>query len=610
MAIHKFYKNVLISMGVLSAIAIALACAYRGYRTYNYNKAVSFMDTGDYRSAKNYFEKLGTYKDCPSYILLISAIESFQEEEYKDTIDVVEELGDFPPAEAWTQRAKYEYGKQLYAQEDFKSAVEYFFQIEGYKDSENLLCQSMFDLAQQYYDSGEYTSAISCYLDLVNRGYKGVQDGLNKSNLAYGKQLFDSGNYIDAADVFSDLVAIGYSAAQEWLMKTNYTYALQLFGLGEYNNALPIFLELDNYEMSAYYAEETLKLADNISSDDLYAVAIRHFDKGLYWNALTEFEQLDDYKNSKEYVQKTKQMLRIALSSTISVGITHSVAIRTDNTPVSTLGDFSTDEWKNIVSISTLGAITIGLKSDGTVITNSAAINAEVKTWADVVAVSAGQAYVVGLRSDGTLVSAGHDAGDEQREVSDWTNIVAVATGWRHTVGLNREGTVLITGYGSSRQLNQISLNKEDWSNIVAVAAGGGSNTAPGAGHTVGLCSDGTVVAVGDNQYNQCDVTEWKDIVAIAAGDWFTIGLHSDGSVEITHPDAFKFPNLYMDALNASEWEDITAIAAGGGCVIGLHMDGTVDAAGYNDYNQTNAAKKWSDIMGYKNSGSNTLPQH
>lgn len=607
MSVHKFYKNVLISMVLAVAIAIAGAFIYRGYRTYNYKQAVTFMDTADYNSAKACFEKLGTYKDCPSYILLISGIESFQKEEYKNAIDIVERLGDFLPAEVWIQEMKYVYGKQLYAQKDYKSAVEYFLQIEGYEDSRTLLCQSTFDLAQQYYDSGEYSSAINCYSDLVDREYAGAQNGLNKSRLAYGKQLFDSGNYTDAIDVFSSLVAQGYDEAQEWLMKAQYTYALDFFNSGEYSSALTLFLKLDNYEMSAHYVEESLKLAKNISPDDLYAVAIRHFEEGLYWNALTEFERLDHYKSSKEYVQKTKQMLQIALSATISAGITHSVAIKTDNTPISTQGHFNTATWRDIVSISTLGSITIGLRTDGTVITNSAAINAEVESWTDVVAVSAGQDYVVGLKSDGTLVSAGHDAGDDQREVSDWTNIVAVTTGWRHTVGLNREGTVLITGYGSSRQLNQISLNKDAWSNIVAVAAGGGSNTAPGAGHTVGLRSDGKVVAVGDNEYNQCNVAEWEDIVAIAAGDWFTIGLHSDGSIEATHPDASKFPNLYMDACTADEWNGIVAIAAGGGCAIGLHSDGTVDAAGYNDHNQTNAAKKWSDITVYQNSGSSAL---
>lgn len=42
---------------------------------------------------------------------------------------------------------------------------------------------------------------------------------------------------------------------------------------------------------------------------------------------------------------------------------------------------------------------------------------------------------------------------------------------------------------------------------------------AAGRRHTVGLKSDGTVTAVGDNKYGQCDVGCWRDIVAVAAGN-------------------------------------------------------------------------------------------
>lgn len=31
-----------------------------------------------------------------------------------------------------------------------------------------------------------------------------------------------------------------------------------------------------------------------------------------------------------------------------------------------------------------------------------------------------------------------------------------------------------------------------------------------GSHHTIGLKSDGTVVAVGDNEYGQCDVSDWR----------------------------------------------------------------------------------------------------
>ena len=59
-----------------------------------------------------------------------------------------------------------------------------------------------------------------------------------------------------------------------------------------------------------------------------------------------------------------------------------------------------------------------------------------------------------------------------------------VAGGYYHTVGLKSNGTVVAVGYNYYGQLNVSS-----WTNIVQVAAGGA--------HTVGVKSDGTVVAVG-----------------------------------------------------------------------------------------------------------------
>ena len=67
-----------------------------------------------------------------------------------------------------------------------------------------------------------------------------------------------------------------------------------------------------------------------------------------------------------------------------------------------------------------------------------------------------------------------------------------------HTVGLKSDGTVVAVGNNSHGQLDVGS-----WSGIVQVAAG--------VDHTVGLKSDGTVVAVGYNRYGQLNVGSWSE---------------------------------------------------------------------------------------------------
>ena len=68
-----------------------------------------------------------------------------------------------------------------------------------------------------------------------------------------------------------------------------------------------------------------------------------------------------------------------------------------------------------------------------------------------------------------------------------------VSVGGNVTVGLKSDGTVLAVGYISFDDLQELVT----WTDIVQVDAGGDN--------IVGLRSDGTVLAVGDNQYGQLD---------------------------------------------------------------------------------------------------------
>lgn len=102
-----------------------------------------------------------------------------------------------------------------------------------------------------------------------------------------------------------------------------------------------------------------------------------------------------------------------------------------------------------------------------------------------------------------------------------------IAAGCRHTVGLKADGTVTAVG---DNKYGQCDVG--GWRDMAAVAAGNvhmAANT--GNAHTVGLRLDGTVAAAGWNQHNQCDVSDWRDIVAVAAGCAHTIGLKADGTV-------------------------------------------------------------------------------
>ena len=231
---------------------------------------------------------------------------------------------------------------------------------------------------------------------------------------------------------------------------------------------------------------------------------------------------------------------------------------------------YSMPAWQNIVALamSSMGD-TVGLKADGTVVTTGITEydRCDMNSWRNIVAIAVSDKSTVGLKADGTVVAVGNND-NGQCNVSDWQDIVAIAANNFHTVGLKADGTVISTyayDYGDT----------SDWQDIVAIAVGGI--------HTVGLKADGTVVTVGDNADGQCNVSDWRDIVAIAASSVHTVGLKADGTVVAAGNNA-------ADQCNVSDWQGIVAIAASDFHTVGLKLDGTVVAVGYNFLDQCNVS--------------------
>ena len=155
-------------------------------------------------------------------------------------------------------------------------------------------------------------------------------------------------------------------------------------------------------------------------------------------------------------------------------------------------------------------------------------------------------------------------------------DIISISAGYCHTVGLKSDGTVVAIGGNGYGQ-----CDVSGWKDIISVSAGDS--------HTVGLKSDGTVVAAGDNDDGQCDVSEWKDIISVSAGYRHTVGLKSDGTVVAAGYNGFG-------RCDVSGWKDIISVSAGYDHTVGLKSDGTVVATGYNYDGQCDVSE-WKDII-------------
>lgn len=353
---------------------------------------------------------------------------------------------------------------------------------------------------------------------------------------------------------------------------------------GELANQEQPFDDNNNYQKVLRFGEE--KLINELNG---YVAAI----KGRNLQEVIRREQEETRRKQEEARRKQriieqqnklqticKQILPVKNSISCKV---HTVGVKANGTVVA-VGDSSFCKcnvfgWRNIVAVSAGLGHTVGLKSDGTVL--AVGDNKDgccgVFYWQNIVEISAGSCHTVGLKSTGTVVAVGCND-DGRCNVSGWRGILAVSAGYWHTVGLKSNGTVVAVGYNDFGQ-----CKVSNWQDIVAVSAG--------RIHTVGLKSDGTVVAVGcdddsaeyddydnydDYDDGQCEVSDWQGIVAVSAGGYHTVGLKSDGTVVAVgcNDDG---------QCNVSGWQDIVAISAGDKHTVGLKSDGTVVAVGCND---------------------------
>lgn len=266
----------------------------------------------------------------------------------------------------------------------------------------------------------------------------------------------------------------------------------------------------------------------------------------------------------------------------------------------------------NVIAAASL--FTAGVRNDGTVLITSRWANPRdaVVTWKNIVAIAVGSYQIYGLRADGTVVAAGYGNG-QISNTADWNNIIAISAGKDHVAGLIADGTVVITDRAQRRIAKR-------WFNVTAIAAGNGFTLAlfgdgtvracgedltnrlhqveqwrdivaicAGDHHFAGVRKDGSVVAAGCNGRGQCNVGAWTDIVAVAGGGAHTVGLRKDGTAVTTGSNE-------NGQCNVGQWTQIVAIAAGSRHTVGLRRDGTVVATGRNDSGECNVTR-WKHLM-------------
>lgn len=107
--------------------------------------------------------------------------------------------------------------------------------------------------------------------------------------------------------------------------------------------------------------------------------------------------------------------------------------------------------------------------------------------------------------------------------------------------------------------------------------------------HIVVVKSDGTVAAVGKNDYGQCNVSGWRDVIAVQCDRFGTVGVTSEGTVY------YSGTNLENQD-QCRRWTGIKAAGTTGSCVYGLRYDGTVITTRPEGLLFGNSVDKWSGV--------------
>ena len=149
-------------------------------------------------------------------------------------------------------------------------------------------------------------------------------------------------------------------------------------------------------------------------------------------------------------------------------------------------------------------------------------------------------------------------------------------------VGTDTGSALIKNNNAEDRKVLETDINFERYKpNIIGV----------GAGHIVGLKNDVTVVAAGDNSFGQCNVSNWKNVIAISARSNQTVALLSDGTVVETgarYGDA--------DVSMVRNWKDMISISCGDNHIIALRKNGKPFGCGANQKGQCDVLP-WNNII-------------
>jgi alpha-tubulin suppressor-like RCC1 family protein len=218
-----------------------------------------------------------------------------------------------------------------------------------------------------------------------------------------------------------------------------------------------------------------------------------------------------------------------------------------------------------------------------------------------------------------SIVAWGDDSGAQTNVPAGLTNAVTVSAYGGHSLALRADGTIAAWGVDNNIEISQMTA----YADVPAWAPDGLTNAvamATGRTHSLAVLSDGTVAVWSHFSSGQVTVwTRWggwttnlsamsnsltgffaatnappglSDIVAVAAGEFFSLALRANGTVV-----AWGRSDL-NETMVPTNLANVVAVAAGADHSLALRADGTVVSWGWNDWGQANVPAGLTNVTG------------
>ncbi|MDP3448270.1 MAG: hypothetical protein Q8S22_09460 [Eubacteriales bacterium] len=386
-----------------------------------------------------------------------------------DALPLYQAAGDYPGAVDAMQKTGYALAQIYEADGDYREASETYTALSDYLDAAQKSEACSYAYAMERLEYGYYDEAMRLFYALGS--YEDAESFAKQAAAALAEN-----------ESAGDLVSLLVGLSDEQLAERARLKAAR--------NALPSGIIATGYKHTVARTEtgEVLATGSNLSGQcnttnwsDIVAVAAGAYHTvGLRADGSVAATGMNT--NGQCNVSKWINV------SAIYAGAYNTVAVTKDGKILSTgYQSWNTLTWRDIAALSVGDYALCGVMQNGQPLFTSGEHITD--DYYDLVALDAATANSVGLKADGTVVSNGLD-------VSGFYNILAIDCTPNGVFAQDDAGRVLFRAF-SFAHLPDVS----DWQNVVAISAS--------ATHIVGVTTDGRVLSRGQSDMGQCDTQEW-----------------------------------------------------------------------------------------------------